>query len=145
MVDRHPVTVFFRKREQREIDDPQEIKRRTALHQVQHPGNFASDASKDCARFLPTACVEENQVVFFDVQLGDERGFFRLAEEFPQRAFVLAAFDFNKRELFDLHPGLDGDLVEPDHLTGCNAGKSLGIDGPHHPAAIKCAFENLKF
>ena len=86
MVDRHPVTVFFRKREQREIDDPQEIKRRTALHQVQHPGNFASDASKDCARFLPTACVEENQVVFFDVQLGDERGFF--FESFNERDFL---------------------------------------------------------
>ncbi len=67
---------------------------------------------------------------------------FRLGEEFHDRRFPFAVFDFDKGEAFGAEGLCDrGHFV---HLANRDAGESLGIDRFHHPAALDDGAEKFE-
>ena len=142
-------TMAIAEGEQREIHDPEKIQRGVVLEQLLHVSDLQAHAAENVAGLIPCACIEEDDVVFYNVQLLDERGFFVLAEEFPKRALVFqhtvcVALHLDEGELFHLHASFGGQLVQTNHLTGGDAGEAFRIDGAHHTTAVEDALEDFE-
>ena len=115
---------------QRKIDDPQKLpvivpdRHFTPLHEELR--RLEADPAQDRARLFPRRCREENHIAFGHAELGGQRRLFRLREEFHDRRFPLAAFDFDEGE--SLRTERFRDFLERLELTLREIGEPLGID-----------------
>ena len=91
-------------------------------------------------RFLVRA--EEDQIALFDLELGGERGLFRVAEKLHDGRFPFTVFDLDERQTFRA-VGLCG-LRQFFDLAGGDPREPLRVDGLDDPARVQRATENLE-
>lgn len=93
MVARIPTVHLPIEAQQRELDDPKEIKARRINHQLalglEHLSAVEADLAQDLARIEPLVSGEENQIALLDAQLLGEGRLLRLVEELHDRRLPL--------------------------------------------------------
>jgi len=103
---------------------------------------FKTDAAKDRAGFVPRSGGEKHHVAFLDGELGGDRGFLGVGEEFHDGRLPFALLGFDECEAFRAEGFRD--VFERLELALREVGESLGVERLDRAAAGNGALEHLE-